>query len=284
MLILISWAIIAVLYIRYEAYPMWFTRTLPGYRGLLPDDLLTRETWNIILVEDQPAGYVHTIFTVDDDEPEPVLEITTRMQMRVRVLQSIQTISVFSEMILDQDYLPQQFTLSTSAGDFTLRVTGQHIGERQFEVTTVTGSSTSTRMITLPQDVVLYSPVNELAIQQLRPGRALAIRTLDPLTLQTATIMITAGPREIIEIQGREIRALPLETNWQGLTLRSWLDDNGFMVRQETPFGWIMEATTADEALKAVADTHTAPALLPGMAGLSLLQTLIGARTTQERP
>ncbi len=278
------WVVIVAFYIRYEAYPTWFTRTLPGYRGLLPEDLLTRESWSRIIVDNQPAGYVHTIFTMDDDEPEPVLEITTRMQMRVRILQSIQNIGVFSEILLDQDYMPQSFTLSTSAGDFSLRVTAEHIGDRQFEVTTRRGESISTRTITLPQDVVLYSPVSEMAIQQLRPGRSMAVRTLDPLTLQTTTIMITAGTRETITIDGRSVRALPLETNWQGLTLRSWVNDEGQVVRQETPFGWTMETADPEEALQAVADTGPAPSLLSGMAGLSLLQTLIGASSTPEGP
>ncbi len=283
-IIILCWIIIAGLYIRYEAYPVWFTRTLPGYRGLLPDDLLARESWAKILVENQPAGYVHTIFTMDDDEPEPVLEITTRMQMRVQILQSVQTIRVFSEIFLDQDYEPQRFHLSTSAGDFSLRVQGEHMGNRQFAITTTTGSSTSTRTITLPRDVVFYSPVYELAIQQLRPGRSLAIRTLDPLTLQTTTVVISAGNREMITLAGRQVRALPLETNWQGLTLRSWINDAGIVLRQETPLGWTMETATQEEALQAVSDTGPAPPLLSGVAGLSFLQTLIGARTAQERP
>ncbi len=271
------WAIVALVYLRYEAYPTFFTRTLPGYRGLLPEDLLTRESWSRILIDGQPAGYVHTVFTVDDDQPEPVLEITTRMQMRVRVLQSTQRIHVLSEILLDQDYLPKAFTLSTSTGDFSLRVTGEHMGNREFAVTTHTGSSTHTRTVVLPQDAVLYSPLHDLAIQQLRPGRSLAIRTLDPLTLQTATIMIAAGQRETIMLDDREIRVLPLEANWQGLVMRSWLDENGLMVRQETPLGWMMETATAEDALQTVSESHPAPPILPGMAGLSLLQTLIGA-------
>ncbi len=283
-IIVFIWMITAGFYIRYEAYPVWFTRTLPGYRGLLPDELLTRESWKIIRINEQPAGYVHTIFTMDDDAPDPVLEITTRMQMRVSILQSVQTINVFSEIFLDQDYLPQRFTLSTSAGDFALRVQGEHTGDRQFTVTTTSGTSTTTRIITLPRDIVFYSPVYELAIQQLRPGRSLSIRTLDPLTLQTTTLMVTAGTREMIELDGRQVRALPLETHWQGLILRSWINDAGLVLRQETPFGWTMETAQPEQAVEAVSNTQPAPPLLPGVAGISLLQTLIGARTTQERP
>ncbi len=278
--IVITWAIVAGLYLRYEAYPVWFTRTVSGYRGVLPDDLLTRESWTRVLIDTQPAGFVHTIFTMDDDNPEPILEITTRMQIRVRILQSIQTIQVFSEVQLDQDYQPQRFTLSASAGDFRLRVNGDHIGDRRFHITTVSGESTSTRTITLPPDTVLYSPLYDMAIQQLRPGRSLAIRTLDPLTLQTTTILITAGPRETIMVAGNPVRAMPIQSAWQGLEFRGWVDANGMMLRQETPFGWVMETTTPEMALQAASDTRPAPQLMRGMAGISLLHRLIGATGT----
>lgn len=277
--LLVVWLIIVALYIRFEAYPVWFTGTVPGYRGMFPENVLVRESWSRILIDNMPAGYAHSIINMDDDGPTPIFEISSRIHLRVRVLQTTQHIQVRSDIILDQDYQPQRFSLTAGSGDFTLRITGEHRADRRFSVTTTTGESSTTRDIQLPRDAVLFSPIYEMAIQQLRPGRSLAIRTLDPLTLQTATIMLTAGAHETLSIAGRPTRAMPIQSSWQGLTFRSWVDADGMMLRQETPFGWIMETSTSEEALLTLADSTPAPPLLRGTAGLSFLQTLIGTST-----
>jgi len=279
--LILLWMISAAIYIRYEAYPAWFTRTIPGYRGIIPDNLLTRDSWARILIEEQPAGFIHTVFTMEDEGPDPLLEITTRLQIRAQILQSIQNIRILSEIHLDQDYQPRHFSLSASTANFQLRVTGKHTGNRTFEVTTVAGTRTLHHRFTLPAHTILFSPLQELALQQLRPGRSMVLRTLDPLTMQTTTILIRAEPYETLTIHGRSVRAMPLHMNWQGLELRSWIDADGMMLRQQTPFGWTLEAATAQEALQAVEDTHPAPPLLPGTTGLSLLQTLIGTPGTR---
>ena len=265
------------LYLRFEAYPVWFTRTVPGYRGMLPDALLTRETWARILIDGIPAGYAHTTLTMNDDEPEPVLEIASRIHIRAKILNQIQRIQLSTDVTLDQDYHPVRFSAFAAAGDFSLRIMAEHEGHRQFRVTTETAGTTTTRTIVLPPDTVFHSPLHELAVQQLRPGRSLVIRTIDPISLRSVPIIITAGNRETILIGGVSVRALPLVANWQGIELRSWVGDDGTVLRQETPFGWILESASSADALAAVSDQHTPPQLLRGMGTLSFLQTLIGA-------
>ncbi len=276
-LIPLLWVAIFAVYLRFEAYPIWFTRTVPGYRGMLPDALLTRETWARILIDGKPAGYAHTTLTMNDDEPEPVLEIASRIHIRARVLNQIQRILLSTDVTLDQDYHPILFSAFAAAGDFSLRITAEHQGQRQFRVTTETDQTTTVRTISLPDDTVFHSPLHALAVQQLRPGRSLVIRTIDPITLQSTPIILTAGNREDILIGGESIRALPLVANWQGIELRSWVGEDGTVLRQETPFGWILETATSADALDAVSDQRDPPHLLRGMGALSLLQTLIGA-------
>jgi hypothetical protein len=277
--IILGWILIVGLYMRFEAYPVWFTGTVSGYRGIFPDHLLARESWSLILIDNAPAGYAHTIISMDDEGPAPILEVTSRMHLRVSLFQMIQNIQIRSEIKLDMDYNPQEFMIAVHAGDFSMRIHGEHKGDRIFAVTTASGTTSSTKHFQLPRDAILYSPVYELAIQQLRPGRSLAIRTLDPLTLQTSTMLLTAGSREIIMVGAQPRRAMPVETSWQGLAFRIWVDEDGMMLRQETPLGWVMETSTPEEALQSISESNPAPPLLRNMAGMPFLLNLIGTNT-----
>lgn len=278
--IVVAWLLTLGLYVRFEAYPVWFTRTISGYRGMIPDALLTRETWARILIEDQPTGYVHTTLTMNDDEPIPVFEIATRIHLRARILNQPQRILLSFDSTLNQDYDPIAFRAVAAAGDFTVQIQAEHQGDRQFVVHVQTGDTTTTRTITLPPNAVFFTPLQELTLQQLRPGSSLVLRTLDPLTLQTMPVVITAQPRETIQIGTNTVSALPVEAVWQGIRFQSWLDqETGAVLRQETPFGWVFEACSSEEALAAVADEQDTapPQLLRGIGSVSLLQILLRA-------
>ena len=68
-----------------------------------------------------------------------------------------------------------------------------------------------------------------------------------------------------------------LEMDYQGAKIRSWLDDSGLMVKQETPFGWTMETCTASEAFDAVSPRKgDAPDLLQIGGAMGCPSILIG--------
>ena len=248
------------LLLRFEAFPEWFTRTIPGYRGVFAESLLARQSWARILIAGRPAGYIHTSLGVDDEARDHHLEINSRLHLRVALPGLAQRVLANTTVKLDRDYQLAGFSTAVTAGEITLRADGLHTGKRQFEITTVVGGRSTTRTVGIPREVLIYSPVQELALRNLRDGNRLALLTLNPLTLRQDTVLITSLGRESISIGGRDVAATRLRTSWQGVDLDSWVDADGALLRQETPLGWIIETCSADEALAAVAaDTEPPP-------------------------
>lgn len=275
--IVIVWLVVLFLYLRFEAYPTWFTKTVAGYSGLLSEDILTRESWGQILINEQPAGFVHNLFVLDDDGPSPIQEITTRMQMRVKIVEQIQNIRIFSKVDLDQDYKPIFFSVAASANHFSFRITGEHLDENRYAIKMHTAGNETERVISIPQNTILYNPVYETALRDMKPGHSVSMQTLDPFTLETAKIVVTAGATENIMIDGKQVSATPLSSRWRGMEFKSWTDQDGQLIKQETPLGWSIIATTQDHAMRSVSENNSPPSLLSNsLEGLNILRMLIG--------
>lgn len=278
--IVVLWLAAMGVLLRFEAYPEWFTRTIPGYKGLIADTLLTRESWSRILIGGIPAGYSQTTLGINDETPENLLEISNRTHLRILLFGEPRRFSAQTLVALDRDFGLVSFETSIAAGDLDIRAAGHRLQGRLFEITVTAGGTPAVRTIEIPPDAFLYSPVQELALRRLRPGSRLSLKTLNPLTLQTATVLIEAVAREPILIGGKRTDAVRLRSTWQGMTFDSWVNADGQVLRQETPQGWLIEACTSAEALEAVSGGHPPPALFNAAGGGFLLNLLTGKTGT----
>jgi len=123
-------------------------------------------------------------------------------------------------------------------------------------VVTQTGAGSSTQQIEIPDDAVIYSPMNELAMSRLRPGQRMRIKTFDPITLQTATVLVEAVRDEDIFVMGESHPTTVLTMTYLGFTMRAWMSKQGRILRQETLIGWTIEATDHADAVSLEFDTE----------------------------
>ncbi len=275
-LIVSAWVLSMGLVLRFEVAPAWFTGTIPGYRGMLSDSLLARESWSRLLIDGIPAGYSHTLLAVDDETPGHFLELINHVHLRFSLFGQPQRLEARTAVRLDHDYHPASFDTYVSAGDFSIHASGRRLEHRRFEMTAQIGETITVQIIDIPRETLIYSPIQELAMRNLRPGDRFAIKTFNPLTLQPVTLIVRALGREIITVGGETVEALRLTTAWQGLELQSWVDTQGSLLRQETPLGWVVESCTSAEALATVADSSPPPPLFGTLGTHTLLHLFPG--------
>ena len=73
----------------------------------------------------------------------------------------------------------------------------------------------------IPPDVLLYSPLTETAIKYLKPGKQITIRTLDPISLKKANLLIRALRHEKITISNEQIDSVVLSTKYRNIEILS---------------------------------------------------------------
>ena len=278
LLVVTLWLAMLLALLRYEAWPERFTGSVQGYRGLVARELLLRDTWSRILIDGVPGGYGHTNIGVDETIQGNAVEIENRTVLRVALMGRPQNINVRTILRLDPRFHLSRFETRVTTRDHALHVTGERIDERddRYALTVSIGDQEHHTEIRIPDDTILYAPMTELAMRNLRPGQELTLKTFDPITQGEARIRLHARGQETVEVEGETREAMRIDAVYRGLTLSSWIDREGAVLRQETPLGWVIEACSPDTALAAVSDATPVPELMTGGGGAALLR-LLGA-------
>lgn len=248
--IVVFWVVMTAWLIRFEAFPSWFANSLPGYRGILGGGPVILDAWTKILFQGKPIGYSHTQVDTDEKDPSREFLVHNKTLLQINLLGEPQGVAMTGEASLNALYELQQFYFVMSSRRYSVRIDGRRRpGEKAFSVRIRSGGSVQNLRVEIPDDTILYSPYVEMALSRLRPGQEMKVKTLDPATLSAIDILVRATGTETIESMGKEVHATLLTMDVQGAQIRAWMDPDGRIVRQETPFGWTMEACTADDVL-----------------------------------
>ena len=232
-----------------EAYPGLLDQTSPGYRTFFSRGILIMDRWMKLSFQGKSIGYSHTSVDVDDKNPLRQYRMLSRTVLSLNVMGSRQRIAVNADADLDAQYTLQAFTFSLSSPGYTINVEGQRKKGNSFDVKIRSASSVQHIKVTIPDDAVLYSPMTEMSLKTLTPGHKVTLRIFNPVTLTAQNITVRALRRETLTYRKQTIQTTVLTALVDGMETLSWIDADGTMIRQLTPFGWEMESCTAEEAL-----------------------------------
>jgi hypothetical protein len=129
-----------------------------------------------------------------------------------------------------------------------------------------TGAGAQSIELEIPDDVIIYSPLTEMALSRLRPGQNLRIRTLDPVTLELADVLCSALRRETIRHGGEDVETTVFAMEYQGMEALSYMSDDRRILRQETPLGWVLEASNQREAMAYLEHADESPDMILALA------------------
>jgi len=265
--IVLFWLGCMIWLFRYEAFPEWFTRTLSGYRGMLSGGPVILDSWMKITFQGTPIGYSHTRVDTNDKDPAGQYVVDNQTFLRLKLMGDPEVVNVHVVSILDALYQLQRFAFSMSSRRYSARITGKRVDREDFAVTIRAGAGPQHLKVKIPDDVVLYSPLLEMSLGRMKPGQKMTVRTIDPATLATIDVLVHALRRETIIAEGREQEATMLSIQMEGMETKTWVSKEGRVLRQETPFGWTMEACSPDKALAYLAEKNNEiPDMLRAMA------------------
>ena len=266
-MIVLFWVAMAGWLLRYEAFPGWFTRVSLGYRGILPGGPVVLDSWMKILFQGKPIGYSETQIGTDEKDPSEQYKVSNKTILNLNIMGEPQNVTIAADASLNALYDLQRFYFLMASRRYSIRVDGRRTGRETFVARIASAAGVQHVTVKIPDDAVLYSPMLELSLSRLKPGQELRVKTLDPGTLTTADVLVRAVGRETLNIHGRDQLATVLEMDLQGMKVRAWMDSDGRMLKQDTPFGWTMEACTAQEAMALKFDSADAGAdMLKAMA------------------
>ncbi len=206
--------------------------------------------WMGIYHQDRKIGYFHRRLT-----PTPVgYQWQERSQMKLRVMNTDQTVHTEVQANIDQQYALQDFSFRLVSGGAIFQVTGSvHKGEgntRAIRGQLTSGNNASPFSIPL-QDPVYLPTLTQLTLHgtTLQPGEERRYSIFNPLTAKTETIQVTAVGRETLNIKGRALQTTKVAERFGGTTVHAWLDQDGKVAKEEAAMGLVLLRESQTEAI-----------------------------------
>jgi len=247
--ILILWLGATAWLVFNEAYPDLLNRVSSGYQTFLSHGVMIMDRWMTISYQGKAIGYSRSSVDVDQNDPSHQYHINNRTLLTITVMGKRQRIAVTTNAGVDPQYALQTFSFSLSSSGYTLFIEGHRKQGQEFDITIRGPGSTQHITATIPPDAVLYSPMTEMSLKALTPGRQVTLRIFNPITLTSQNVTVRALRNETIQHRKQPTETLVLSALVDGMETLSWMDGNGTLIRQTTPFGWSMEDCDAREAL-----------------------------------
>ncbi|MDD4735715.1 MAG: transglutaminase-like domain-containing protein [Kiritimatiellae bacterium] len=251
-LILLFWLLLFTWFIRFEAFPHLFSKSVRlDYRELLNDAPLMSDAWMKIIMQGVHVGYSHTAMEVDEKNPVDRFILRNTTDLDLNMLGTIQPVLIRVHSTLDAFYALQYFEFSMKTGKYAISLNARRIEKDTFRVNMRSAGGNQTLFIELPPDIIIYSPVIDMALRQLKPGQSVTMNTLDPATLRPMKNLITALRYETIPWHGTNLETTVFSYTYSGSEMLTWMDTrDGQVLRQETPWGWSLEAASPTEAVR----------------------------------
>jgi len=259
--VIFFWILATAWLVRYELLAEYFAHSIRGYRSLISGHTLLADSWMRILYDGSPIGYSYSNFEVNEANPVQQYLIENRLFVRLTMLGENRSFVADASASLDMLYQLQEFSFHLSSSGYRILVSGKRYQRDRFYIHIYNNGQHSRTRIQVPDDVLVYSPMTEMMMRDLPVGQQVTFRTLDPASLATVPVIVTALRKEMLEIDGTNIETTVLKADMAGMNIFTWINSQGTALKQETPL-WTMQRCSMSEALATLNDDTPAPDIL----------------------
>ena len=196
----------------------------------------SQESFAGVYFKDERIGYVKNDLRRGDDG---YVHLTQEAVLNLFVLQKNYPVELQAQARLSADFLLRDFTFAMSSPFYTMQASGQVTGKR-VDFTLVNGKEKISDSVTLNSPP--YLSLNQrgyLLRQGLQTGDKVKVAYFDPLTLSGKDTVIEYRGLVKTLIKNRVYLLHHFEEDFAGIRINSWLDDNGKVVKEESPAGFI---------------------------------------------
>lgn len=248
--IMVLWIAVNAWFLMTEIIPRGVFGAPAGYDAVIDSGLMHRDSWMQILDGDRIIGYSNSRIDIDEYTPGGRYLLFNKTEAKLPLFGVEHHTTIESRIALDTDLQLEEFDFRIDSADIQMRLQGRHIENQEFRIEFQGPIDLPATRLTLPRHAMILSPTAEIGLRRMRPGRKTTLQVFDPLTLQSTPLTVESLRRESIEHRDELRDVTVLAMQYQGITMHSWIAQDGTVLRQETPLGWVLEACDPEDAMQ----------------------------------
>lgn len=270
--VVITWLILFSLLLQRD----YFIQPLDNREALaLERDALTE--FQGIYFKDSKIGYVETRYLPDDDS----VRIEQQASMHLNISGQTHPIDLRLSAVLGTDSTLRSFDFDFSSLFYRMKAEGTVEGNRVL-FTLDTGSSTINDLLELESPPMLSTSRRRYLLNDgIKTGDKVSVPWFDPVSLSAKNSTIEYRGREQVLVLDRVYHLHRFTEYFSGARINSWLDDDGTVIKEESPAGFVFIqepefraktfATESTEILSAVA-VRPGAAMPENLAGQDIMR------------
>ncbi|MEE4165224.1 MAG: transglutaminase domain-containing protein, partial [Desulfocapsaceae bacterium] len=188
-----------------------------------------------IYFKNSKIGYVQTQYQPGDDS----LRIEQQAVMHLTISGETQPIDLNLSAVVAADNTLQSFDFNFSSLFYQMKAEGV-VENNRVLFTLDTGNSTISDHLDLKAAPMLSTSRRRYLLRdELREGDKISVPWFDPVSLSAKNSTIEYRGKEQILIHGRVFHLHRFTEYFSGARINSWLDDDGTVVKEESPAGFV---------------------------------------------
>ncbi len=213
----------------------YFIRTI-DIREAAALDRARRIEYQGIYFNNKKIGYVENQFTPGEENR---LVVRQKAFMNLNIAGQIHPISLDLEALLDQQDKLKQFAFDFSSPFYTMTAEGRVEGDL-VSFSLDTGNSVISDKVRLNAPPMLSTSRRSFLLSQgIKAGEKIRVPWFDPLSLTAKESLIEYRGKERILIENRVYNLHRFTELFAGTRVNSWLDDDGNVIKEESPAGFV---------------------------------------------
>ncbi len=194
------------------------------------------ERWMGIYFKGAKIGYAHEIIQGQGHS----YSIEERISMKLTVLGQSQQVDMVTECMADRRFNLQSFHFDLLAGSIQMKIDGQVVGTK-LALKVHSGGRVTERTVSFEYIPFLANNLRPFLIQRgLEPDRRYRVSIFDPSTMSLNKVNVTVMGKEKITLGGNDLWANRLKLSYRGMDVNTWLDDEGSVLKEESPMGLVL--------------------------------------------
>lgn len=169
--------------------------------------------------------------------------------MDLTVMGTPQRIDTQVSSQLDNAFILKSFEFRMFSNLFTFQAKGKIKGN-ELHMELVSGGSIQQNIIPLKEIPCLASSLKPLMLADgLIVGKQFKYKVFDPSTMSTTPVEVVVEGIEEVVLRDKSIECYRIKSTYKGIPIRSWIDEDGSTIKEETPLGLMLLKESKVDAL-----------------------------------
>jgi len=207
--------------------------------------LRPKEEWMGVYWDKDKVGY-----TVSKIKKElKGYEIFEQAIMDLTVMGTPQRIDTQVTSHVDNAFNLKSFEFRLFSNLFYFKTNGKVRGN-ELHLEILSGGSVNHKVIPLQEVPCLFSSLKPLMLSQgVAVGKRFKYTVFDPSSMSSMPVDMVVEGKEKILLKDKKVECYRISSSFKGITVRSWIDEDGNTIKEESPLGLVLVKESKSDAL-----------------------------------